>query len=326
MAPPDRRGDSRRGADRSASTSPSRHSSRSTSSRSSGTSPEAPAARWRARADPAPAGIDRARARQRAAPVERLSAARRRRSRVQRASRASGAPLTCATAPPGRRRRRSSSACAADRSGRSSNRAARRAASSTSAPRSRPARSRAISVGSPDALPSLVQDAPWCTRTAERGEFELGRRAVQIRSTRIRFSVSVPVLSVQITVVAPSVSTALSRLTRAPPRASRRTPSASASVIVGSSPSGTLATSRPIANISASWKGSPANMPMGRTRCPATTAIRAISHATRRTCRWSGLSSWRVRCDSAAIRPSSVRHPGREHDRRARRRRCTWCR
>ena len=44
------------------------------------------------------------------------------------------------------------------------------------------------------------------------------------------------------TAVEPSVSTALRRLTSAPRRASSRTPTASASVSVGSSPSGTLAT------------------------------------------------------------------------------------
>jgi len=67
----------------------------------------------------------------------------------------------------------------------------------------------------------------------------------------MRPSVSVPVLSVQITSVEPSVSTAVSRLTTARRLAIRRTPTASASVIVGSSPSGTLATSSPIANVEA---------------------------------------------------------------------------
>ena len=74
----------------------------------------------------------------------------------------------------------------------------------------------------------------------------------------MRFSVSVPVLSVQMTVVEPSVSTALRRFTSAPRRARVRTPTASASVIVGSSPSGTFATSRPMAKTSASPNGSPA--------------------------------------------------------------------
>ena len=68
------------------------------------------------------------------------------------------------------------------------------------------------------------------------------------QSPYIRPSVSVPVLSVQMTSVEPSVSTAVSRLTSARRAAIRRTPTASASVIVGSSPSGTLATSSPIAN------------------------------------------------------------------------------
>ncbi len=78
------------------------------------------------------------------------------------------------------------------------------------------------------------------------------------------FAVSVPVLSVQMTVVDPSASTALNRFTTAPRRASERTPAASARVIVGSSPSGTLATSSPTANTHASGRPSPASMPSGR--------------------------------------------------------------
>ena len=79
---------------------------------------------------------------------------------------------------------------------------------------------------------------------------------VQMRTTRIRFSVRVPVLSVQITVVDPSVSTEARRFTTAPRRARSRTPIARASVIVGSSPSGTFATSRPIEKLSSGTKGS----------------------------------------------------------------------
>ena len=62
----------------------------------------------------------------------------------------------------------------------------------------------------------------------------------------------------------PSVSTALSRLTRAPRRASVATPTASASVIVGSSPSGTLATIRPIAKLNASFERQPGDEPADR--------------------------------------------------------------
>ena len=127
--------------------------------------------------------------------------------------------------------------------------------------------------------------------------------------TRIRFSVSVPVLSEQITVVEPSVSIAESRLTSAPPRASCRTPIASASVIVGRRPSGTFATMRPIAKLAASASGSPATSPSGRKAKPTATATSAISHATRRTSRSRGLSSRPTCCESAAIRPSWVAMP-----------------
>ena len=131
--------------------------------------------------------------------------------------------------------------------------------------------------------------------------------AVQIAVTCIRFSVSVPVLSVQITFVEPSVSTALRRLTTAPRRTSSRTPTASASVITGSRPSGTLPTSSPTANTTASEMERPApNTAIGTNAAPVTNAIKAISQATRRTCASSGLSSRSTRSDSAAMRPSSV--------------------
>ncbi len=136
---------------------------------------------------------------------------------------------------------------------------------------------------------------------------------VQTRLGRIRFSVSVPVLSVQITEAEPSVSTALSRFTSAPRRASIATPTASESVIVGSSPSGTLATIRPIVKLKASFSGRPAtSQPIGRNARPAATATAAISHATRRTCASSGLGSASTRSVSAAIRPSSVCMPVRK--------------
>jgi hypothetical protein len=55
-----------------------------------------------------------------------------------------------------------------------------------------------------------------------------------VAADHLDLDAGVPVLSVQITVVDPSVSTALSRLTAAPRRAGARTPTASAGVIVGS--------------------------------------------------------------------------------------------
>ena len=128
--------------------------------------------------------------------------------------------------------------------------------------------------------------------------------------TRIRFSVRVPVLSVQITLVEPSVSIALNRFTTAPRRTSSRPPTAKASVITGNNPSGTFPTSNPTANTTALVSDSPApNIATGMNRAPVTTAISAISHATRRTCRSSGLSSTCTRSDNAAIRPISVCMP-----------------
>ena len=132
---------------------------------------------------------------------------------------------------------------------------------------------------------------------------------VQTEVTRILFSVRVPVLSVQITVVEPRVSTAESRLTSAPLRAISRTPTARASVIVGSSPSGTLATSSPIAKLTAALTLSPAARPIGRNAMPAPIATRPISRATRLTWCSSGLSSRPVRWLSEAMRPSSVPMP-----------------
>ena len=81
-------------------------------------------------------------------------------------------------------------------------------------------------------------------------------------------------------------------------------------MIVGRRPSGTFPISSAIAKDVASWNESPArSVPSGRNARPTDTATMAISHATRRTSRSRGLSSTPVRCDSAAIRPSSVRIP-----------------
>ena len=72
----------------------------------------------------------------------------------------------------------------------------------------------------------------------------------------ISFLVSVPVLSEQITVTAPSVSTAGSRRMIALRRAMRRTPIASATVMIAGSASGIAATAMPTAarNMSAALK------------------------------------------------------------------------
>nr|BFE71883.1 hypothetical protein GCM10020092_051840 [Actinoplanes digitatis] len=105
----------------------------------------------------------------------------------------------------------------------------------------------------------------------------------------MRFSVRVPVLSVQMTVVEPRVSTAERRLTTAPLRASRRTPTASARVMMGSRPSGTFATIRPMEKLIAALQPSPAHTPMGRNATPAVTATTAMIHVARRTWISNGL-------------------------------------
>ena len=203
-------------------------------------------------------------------------------------------------------------------------RRARRGAARVSAPRAAAPRSRASSVGSPVSSPSSARVASLhdtarrasLARLVETASAEgpasrsVSPSRVQAAVARMRFSVRVPVLSVQITEVEPRVSTALRRLTSAPRRARTRTPTARARVMVGRSPSGTLATSRPMANSRASPSGSPAaNVPSSRKSAPADTATIAISQATRLTWISSGLSSRSTRWDRAAMRPSSVRIP-----------------
>ena len=76
--------------------------------------------------------------------------------------------------------------------------------------------------------------------------------------TVISFLVSVPVLSVQMTVVQPSVSTEESFLMSALRPAMRWTPMASDRVTVGSRPSGTMATMMPTAKTKPSIRLRPA--------------------------------------------------------------------
>ena len=140
--------------------------------------------------------------------------------------------------------------------------------------------------------------------------------ATQSALTLILPSVSVPVLSVQITSVEPSVSTAVSRLTRARRAAIRRTPPARDSVIVGSSPSGTFATSSPTANVTAASSESPASVvPAAKNSTPGDDGDRrdqpgdAVDLALKRTD--LGPHSLGERSDPAELR----RHRGRVHDR-----------
>ena len=90
--------------------------------------------------------------------------------------------------------------------------------------------------------------------------------------TVISLRVSVPVLSLQITVVEPSVSTADRRRMIAPRAAMRCMPTASAIVIATGRPSGTIDTIWLIATISTSASGSPRSRPSAITTTNSTSA------------------------------------------------------
>ena len=92
----------------------------------------------------------------------------------------------------------------------------------------------------------------------------------------MRFCVSVPVLSVQITVADPSVSTLGRWRTSVRRLAIRRAPMAIARVTVGSKPSGTFATMMPIEKTRPMRVGRPTNAPMTNTRAPMVTARTAM--------------------------------------------------
>ena len=83
----------------------------------------------------------------------------------------------------------------------------------------------------------------------------------------MRFCVSVPVLSLQMTLAAPSVSTAVRWRTSAFFFAMRWVAMASDKVTVGSKPSGTLATMMPMAKIRFAQNDKPINCPMRKNSC-----------------------------------------------------------
>src|SRR5581483_3194034 len=201
---------------------------------------------------------------------------------AQRASTSSGAPLVWMTRPVSV----SSTVVMSLSAGSNRNSALRRFSRwlrDTSAPCAAANSSSAISVGSPVAAWVPSASSAVLHSAAAAASVSWSPSGLHAIVTCILFCVSVPVLSVQMTDVEPSVSTADRRLTRAPRRAMSRTPTASASVIVGSSPSGTFATSRPMAKLIAAANVSPAARPIGRNAMPAPTATNAISRATRLT-------------------------------------------
>ena len=120
---------------------------------------------------------------------------------------------------------------------------------------------------------------------------------------------SVPVLSVAITLADPSVSTAESRRTIAPRAAIARAPWASAIVTVAASPSGTAATATATPTRKASCSEAPrSNIPAASKPMTATpsASIARDSEASRRC---SGVAGGFAAAARRAICPSSVRDP-----------------
>ena len=128
--------------------------------------------------------------------------------------------------------------------------------------------------------------------------------------TVISFLVRVPVLSVQMTVVALKASTAERRLTRALRRTIRRTPIASARVTVGNRPSGTSATIMPIAKIKLSLISMPTSREVStKTRLPMVRAIAVITRTIWVTCTSRVLGSRLTTVVRWATWPNSVCAP-----------------
>ena len=129
------------------------------------------------------------------------------------------------------------------------------------------------------------------------------------RFADMQFCVSVPVLSVQMTVVQPSASTAGRWRISALRLAMRCEPIASASVTVGSSPSGTFATMMPMAKMKFSQNDSPIARPMKKKITPSASASPATMRLTRTISICSGEIVSAVAWVSCAIFPNAECEP-----------------
>jgi len=127
--------------------------------------------------------------------------------------------------------------------------------------------------------------------------------------TVIWFIVSVPVLSVQMKVVEPNVSTASRLRTSTCRSAIRSAPHANESVTVGSSASGTNATVTPIANTNPSDGSLPNNSAIPKKNAPTPTATPAMVRTTWCSPTVSGVTGLAVTVASAAIVANRVAPP-----------------
>ncbi len=144
-----------------------------------------------------------------------------------------------------------------------------------------------------------------------------GWRPLETKRARasIRFSVRVPVLSVQMTVAEPSVSTEVRSRTSALRRAMRCEAMASERVTVGSRPSGTLATMMPMAKRRFSHGSSPSPRPRRKKTTPSTVASPATIRPRRTISRCRGVSSSRGRLGEVGDAPELRLHAGGEDER-----------
>ena len=130
-----------------------------------------------------------------------------------------------------------------------------------------------------------------------------------ISRTVISLRVSVPVLSEQMTVTEPRVSTLGSLRTKALRRTRRCKPIASTSVTTAGRPSGTAATARLTDSRNDGKSGPPRSAWSRKMRAaiPSTMAINTFPSSASRC--WSGVGSRSVRWSKPAICPSSVAEP-----------------
>ena len=145
--------------------------------------------------------------------------------------------------------------------------------------------------------------------SASRGATSRRSSATLMTVTVILFSVRVPVLSEQITVTEPSVSTAGNLRISALRRSMRCDPIANVKVTTAGSPSGMTATATLIAVRTRSDADSPPIVPISTTSAATATPTSAscLPTRSRRTC--NGVSSTCTFCSSVAIRPNSVLIP-----------------
>ena len=132
---------------------------------------------------------------------------------------------------------------------------------------------------------------------------------IQTSTTIIWFWVRVPVLSVQMNVVEPSVSTASRCRTRALRAAMRWAPTASDIVTVGSSPQGTTATVTPTAKRNPSEAAVPVISAAAKNTTPTATATAAMIRETRSSSSRNGLRGGRCSWLRPAMPASRVPEP-----------------